>query len=468
MAYAFDNINNLLGEGSDQQQGSNIFSSGQTAQTPDQTQSAAGESGSAAKTSTEGELSPGGSGSSTTGASTDSNKATPQSSGQAILEKSKNESYAPDFGNKIVGEIKKGGQTLQDQANQYVTAQSTKAPKGVEDADVEGALSGNQDARNKVENVVRGPGVNADQFQTNLDSNFQDVDQIGTQGGLQAYLQKRGDEHYNSGQAALDSLLFSRDKGFQQTLADAKTERQKLRSQQDDLNLNLQRQQQEKLNAAQGEAKAQAQALLRQKQAAQKAVLQQRADDLGGRYSEDLADLGKFGNARAQEEYQRFAASLSPQDKIRLDMMMGKVNPGSTYAKNKYAADVNKQFGYRNSGTADQASRYNNILSMLGEGGDTVNAGDYSGDAREFDYGGYRDAMRNALAQAPQGNAIGGTVKSGSNGFGDNAFSGLANMSHEIQSGDLSSLATSPYNAQLSSLPGGSKVSGGAKKLVGR
>jgi len=459
MAYAFDNINNLL-DPAQQQGGTNIFSSGQTAQSPDQPQSAAGQSGSAAKTSTEGELSPGGSGSSTTGAQTNSEKATPQSSGAAILEKAKGENYNTEFANKIVGDVKAGQQNLQNQANQYIQAQRSKAPQQLQDQDVEAGLAGDAAARNKVENVIRGPGVNADSFNANVASRFEDIDQIGSQGGLQAYLQKRGGERYNAGQAALDSLLFSRDKGFQDTVAKARAEKQALRQQQADLDANLQRQEQENLNLSQANAKAQAKALLKQKQDAQRAVLQQRADDLGRRFSEDSANVWRFGDQKAAEEYNKFAATLSPEDKIRLGMVKDKVNV-TPYATNKYAADVNKQYGYRNSGTAEQAARYNNILALLGEGGDTVQAGDYAGDAQQFNAQGYQEALRNALAMAPRGNAIGGTVASGSNGAGGNAASGLADLSHRIQNDPANSgqtLAQAAYNAGVSSIPGGSSA----------
>lgn len=402
MAYTFDQINSVLGQ---QQAGANgnanIFGSGGSADTSQQGQSAQSSAGSgeAPKTTTEGELSAGSAGSSS--AAGQPKQTSVQTSGQAILDKAKQANLDTGFTNKLVGDVKQGETTLQNEANAYTQAQGAKASQGTTAGAIEGALNGNKDNYGQVDSVLRGPAARADQFQSGVTNQFQDIDQIGSQGGLQSYLKKRGNENYTEGQAALDSLLFSRDKNFQSGLLAAKQERENLKGQKQNLESTLQGQAQNNLDAQQQAAKENTQRYIE----GQKASFQQ--STAAKIAAENARRLGVHNNINQYKDAQTIAAEKElvaqhPEYEQYIPQAQGNIQ--HNIVDNYHQADAGDV------SSAQDAQRFNNIMGLLGQGGAGLAPAAQPYQDYTFDKGAYQNSLTNEinrLRNLPQPKKVG-------------------------------------------------------------
>lgn len=423
MAYTFDQINSVLGQQAAGGSGNaDIFGQGNGANGSQQGQSDQNQAGSSGtqKTSTDGELSAGSAGSSGV-ANTQPKQTNTQTSGQAILDKAKQANIDTGFTNKIVGDVKQGESTLQNEANAYTQAQAGKSAQNLGASDIEAGLSGDAGQQSKLNSLLHGTSANADQFQSGVTNQFQDIDQIGTQGGLQAYLKNRGNENYTEGQAALDSLLFSRDKNFQQGVQAAKQERNNLDQQKQNYESTLQGQAQQQLDAAQNSAKSGASNYLTGQQTAEQNLINSRLAAENAKRSEVHDNIQRYTDAEA-------ADVVDP---------LAKANPGDAaiyqqarqnIVDNPYMHDQYQAAGAGDVLNGQEASRFNNILQLLGQGGTPVQTGPGNyGTGYNFDRKGYTDALMaevNRLKNLPPPTvSASGGVKESTGGF--NPFSSI-------------------------------------------
>lgn len=451
MAYTFDQINNALGQ---DQNNANIFGQsvgadgsqgGQSAQSP------AG-SGAAPKTSTEGDISAGNAGSS--GGAAPKPQVTAQTSGQAILDKAKKSNLDTGFASNLVNDVKKGEQTLQNEANAYTSAQNQKSSSNLSAADIEQGLTGNSGKFSQVEDMLRGPQKRADQFQSGVAGQFQDIDQIGTQGGLQSYLKKRGNENYTEGQAALDSLLFSRDKNFQNSVQAAKQERENFNKQKLGLESTLQNQAQAKIDESQNAARQDTKKYIDQARQKFQDEAAARVAAENARRQQIEAGAGNQANEDAWNVFEPLKAQLGAGASPYLEAARKKIDA------NQYA-----QHGYTAANTGDvisgqEASRFNSILGLLGQGGSLAanNPAPYQGYSYNKDA--YRNALMEAVKQMQSPSAhgsAGGYVPAATGGF--NPFSPL----EEAKAHPLQTLATGGQN--IAAKPLVDKAKPAAEKL---
>jgi hypothetical protein len=430
MAYTFDKINGLIEKNNQ----TNIFGGGEQGGGQPGAQgagssavsvgSAGGQAVGSAQTGTSGSM-----------AAPSGEQKPKQQSAQAIFSKAKQSNLDTSGFTKGIQEGISGAQTqLENEANSYVTNQSARAKQApaadqlqkAQYADAEG-----QKVFAETEQLLRGPQTQADEFRFGGATKFEDIDQLSTQGGLQSYLNKRGPETYNQGQAALDSLLISRDKGYQDRLQQAKSANDDLRKKQ------LQYEGGEKRSMAQ-------QNITRQEAAARQAALEQ-LSGMRGSIDQSLAQQAAAYNANlnALRSNQQANADKYSQGIVQSALSQ---NPALAEYINSQKARLNAKDYYSVGGdvTADQfaseddANRYNRILALMGQGGKTKVADRNLGPAAKFDEARYqRDLMDLVNKEKARIDATrftpGGTLgMAGGSIPGMNAVSGVANQAGQV------------------------------------
>lgn len=386
MAYTFNGINNLL----DQQQSqnnNNIFNQGSGASQGGDAASSGGDgSSSQTKTSTEGEVSSGG-GSSGTQQAPKPAAAPKVNSGQAILQKAKNTNLDTGFSKNLVSGVQKSQQDLENEANQYTQAQQGKAQQNLSKEQIQQAESGEVGDFSTVSNLLKGPSAKADQFSSGISSRYQDIDNLSTQGGLQNYLQKHGNENYNSGQAALDSLLLSRDKNYQNDIQAAKAGRSALQSRQSDLEGNLTNQVQGYLDQKAAEAKNNARGVLSQDQQSLLNQLNARV----GQYNQNLESSRKNAASDLEARKKQIIGELASENPALSRYLQErdlKIDPMAYYKAN------NNQYNIGNVAEQGEAQKYNRIMDLLGTGGQALGYKQNNLKGYDFDEQMLRDALK--------------------------------------------------------------------------
>lgn len=382
MAYTFNQIDDMLNQNNNQ---NNIFSGGDQSGQGGQQQQGGTQAQGGNKTTTEGELGAQGSSSSTT-APTTNPAATKQNSGQAILAKNKNTNagFSQDVGNKI----KQSQADLENEANKYVANQQSKGNYNVNTG---AALAGDQAARSGLEEVLHGPARQADDFRSNISSQFQDVDELASQSGLQNYLKKRGNESYSQGAAALDSLLLSRNPEYKKNVQEAKVQRDILRNRQNELEgAEFKSAQQQKIDEARDAARRAAIEDLTGRQSALMNSLQEKAAQenaaraaLRAQVNTPEQEKAKFNEVKAElaKTNPELAALLNytdPGTKIKLGMGPGGGGVELDAAPGYKDYKLSDYYGFGRDVSAEemadqgQASQYNLIQDLLGAGGNRL------------------------------------------------------------------------------------------------
>lgn len=384
MAYTFNAINNMLGQENDNGK-QNIFNQGSSGG-GDQS-SGGGSQGSQA---VEKDVGGGALGSQNqTSAQPTQQQAKPKgNSAQAIMQKAqKSNMDTSKFTQGIQSNIAENQKNLENQASSFVQNQAARARQGVDSGTVRAAAGGDADAYGRVETTLRAPNTQAENFQFGGNTRFQDLDNMSTQGGLQQTLSKKGPAMYNQGQAALDSMLISKDKNYQKNLLEAKKQRDALRSRQQELEGgSMQQAAQAQINAQEARAREQALAEL----AAYRGEIESGVDRRMGNYFNLLEQAKQRSGGELSAMEQDLRGEIARENAALGDFVGGaNVNEGDF-------ASFNSPFRAREEFyTPESAQNYNRILDLLGEGGTR-----YSGVQDFGSYSNYnREGMKAALLE---------------------------------------------------------------------
>jgi len=301
-------------------------------------------------------------------------------SAQAIMQKAqKSNMDTSKFTEGIQSNIAQNQKKLEDDASSFVQNQTGRARQGVSAENVRAAAQGDADAYSRVENTIRGPGTRAENFQFAGNNNFQDLDNMSTQSGLQASLSKKGPAMYNQGQAALDSMLISKDKNYQKNLLEAKKQRDALKSRQAEIEGGaMQQQAQSQIDAIENQARQDALAQL----TGYRGELDRGVDTRMGNYYNYLEQARLRGGGELSSLENELRNEIARENSALSDFAkQADVDEGGYLRLNS------NQRGRDDFYTSDIAQQYNRLQDLLGVGGKRYtgidNLGAYSSYDRE-------------------------------------------------------------------------------------
>lgn len=226
MAYTFDQINGLMGQNGEQK--TDIFSQQQPQQPQGGMQgSQPSQTGQQSGNAPQADSSGGGGGS-----SAPSQAPKPVTNGQNASQAdvlSKNQLAAqPGFTQTLQQNIGKAQGDLQNEANTYLDTQAKGAQGTLDKGVLDQAVGGDAHDYQSVQNYLNNNTKNADAYNSNVDTKFGQLDTLNNKNSLQSYLTQQGPETYNKGMASLDAQIMSTDPKFQQSLQQAKSQRDAL------------------------------------------------------------------------------------------------------------------------------------------------------------------------------------------------------------------------------------------------
>ena len=203
MAYVFNGVNQLLGN---EQEKQNIFGqqqgADQTAQQQQQPeQSNGGDYIAPAQSS---------------GSQQQVNA--PKAQQKAVIQRNVGEQAAPTaFTNKIGQQLQQTQQGLQNEANAYTSGISNKTEKdyGYDFGQINDAIGGNTEAIGKLATRLSGQAPETPQYEQKAPTEVKDVSLLGSHAGLGQALARNQNERYTTGEQNLDSILLGKNPTFQ-------------------------------------------------------------------------------------------------------------------------------------------------------------------------------------------------------------------------------------------------------------
>lgn len=391
MSYVFNGVNGLLDDQQkDPNAATNIFAPEESGANPAQGAQQQGN-GEQPKTSTEGEI--GGNGPTSGAQGSEAKPAEqPQAADSRLMKKNKVKE-APKFATQAQGDLATAQKNLQSEADSYVKGATDKgATYAVDDAGLEKAIGGDQDAQGKVRRVLSGTADKYDSFAPKTDYTIEDINAMQSDAGLDQLLRRDAGAEYSAGEAAFDRSLLNRSGEFNQL-------RSLLRGQQEGLT-----KQADEWSGAEGVKSKEAQAAvdsgyMAARDAATKG-LGSRSDALRAAQDEEVRKENEARKALRASKDKTYATG---QGKAVLDKLI---------ADTKAAGDPSGLLKYLNAGLIDpatfvkiagdvsfdqaiddkEASRFNSIMSLLGKE-DHWDAGAGFGDRQSFDKKGYSDSV---------------------------------------------------------------------------
>lgn len=383
MAFAFSQIDELLkGEGQENQ--SNIFGGApggapQDQQGGDLAPKTVAEGGAGQSGAMNPNASSGGSGGSQDTAAAD----------RAAFKANAGKVAAPKTLSDVQNRLKANEDKLQSEANAYAESQKAKQNYGFTDDVLSSAVGPKRDetAFSNISSLLGRKNLNEiDSFKA-PDVSVEDLDLFNTNAGQRQLVSRGQDPSYTSGMASFDVRALQKSQGFNEAVKAAKSRQAKLQAEAD-----------AKGEALRGEVETYGQSQLTE--------AQKRARDFYANQSKALADA----NALEAQAYNDSVAALDV-NKLGGDALTvaaekakaGLSNPREQRFIDPKAVDASKFVTRGPSRTAadfvsaDEAARYNNILSLLGAGDQSWAESlpiQEAGSAYNVDYAGLEDALK--------------------------------------------------------------------------
>ncbi len=377
MAYAFDAVNKLVNNGQDQ---TNIFGSPQgTPVSQDQT-APSGD----VKTSTEGDSTPSGGGSSSGGNQAPINASNVDLSG----DQSTRDAYKANAGktsqpkvfNDIQSQIQANQEKLQKESDDYLAKgqQAQAQSNAYTDQDIEKGISGDQASADKLRTELNRTSAPVDAFQ-GPDTYVPDTSLLTSKAGLQSLVSRGQDENYTPGMAAFDLGALQKAPNFQSLLSGIQGKASELGKRQAEL--------QGSQTAA---LQSYADKSLQDAQAGLKSSLSSRSDAINAANNKEAADANAhLADIRAHgspTDAAAFLASLTPAVKATLQQS----NPSAVSYLKPQGIDplayqtVRDDYNAKDFVSPEEAQRFNAIMGLMG-GSDMLQASGDVGPAVSYD-----------------------------------------------------------------------------------
>lgn len=391
MAYAFDSIQGLMDENKQQNQ-NNIFGEGQAATVqPTQPQGGAQVQ---TKTSTEGDL--GNAGSSSNSSSSGGQQAAPtgvagNQSDRAAFKANAGKTAAPKAFSQIQGDLAKAESTLQQEANSYTSAgqSAVNQANSLKPQTIMGAVGGNAGDSEKIGSILRPPMSAPKNFKSSV-SSPEDASLLGTDAGLRSLVSRGQDANYNQGMAAFDLGLMKKDTPLMNQIKSANAQAKELAGKQTSLERDLpealRKYEEIKNQAARGQ-------IYTGLGAVRANLDKQNAEELAAKNAE-LERLRKSGINPSLADFEEIS-KLLPGAQSRanqLDEGAGSFVTPAGVNLNKFAT-IRDNYTDRDVIDAGEASKYNNIMNLLGLGGPAYEAAGPLSPTYSFDKTGIENEM---------------------------------------------------------------------------
>ena len=394
MAYTFNRTLNLLNNPQDDGK-TDIFRSEQAPQAG----TGSATSGSDIKTSVEGAVStqPKSTGAGAQQALQRSSLVAPKS---AVLKANVGGVKAPKAAESALGGIKEAGSNLQNEADQYV-ADAAKTENLSEDV-LKKAVTGDAEAGKQTTGLLNKNILSTDAFNPQTDDQIEQAGEFATPAGVQRTLAREADPEYTQGMGALDLAILGQSPEFAQTMEAIKRGQEELYTQADkakkeatDKRLKAE---QESLTGAQGQAKdwltEQATGITDEAKTAEQNYDNQLAY-YNGTYNptpEEKSAWDKELIDYIESQKQSSFNQLSPYKSFDYGEYLtpgvtGRIDP------TQYLSYMNPEdTDYTQFVDQDQASQFNTIMALLGQG-DSLTQGYKPSSMFKMDQGGYNQAM---------------------------------------------------------------------------
>lgn len=393
MAYAFDSIQGLMDENKQQNQ-NNIFGEGQAATVqPTQPQGGAQVQ---TKTSTEGDL--GNAGSSSNSSSSGGQQAAPtgvagNQSDRAAFKANAGKTAAPKVFQDIGGSLAANQAAAQKEANEYTKNATTgyQSAYGYNPQDVREAAAGEEKATKKVSSILNaGPVQAPKEFAFSKDYSEPDARMLSTDAGLKNLLSRGQDPNYTSGMAAFDLGSLRKSDGFQSNVNSLQAKAADLDKQLggyvSDLPQNVRAIGENLFNTSR-------QGITTGLGAIRANLDKQNAEELAAKNAE-LERLRKSGINPSLADFEEIS-KLLPGAQSRanqLDEGAGSFVTPAGVNLNKFAT-IRDNYTDRDVIDAGEASKYNNIMNLLGLGGPAYEAAGPLSPTYSFDKTGIENEM---------------------------------------------------------------------------
>lgn len=382
----------MVGEGD---QGANIFG----AQAGDMLNQASNEmpSSEMIKTSTMGDLgSSGGTGSTESGNDQVKASDVDPTDRAEVFSRNIGKTETPAGVNRISDRIRQNEKTLQERSDAYTQGYKDRYQYDVDQSQLDKAVKGDRQAYRDTSSFLAKQKADYRPEFTGAEDLYMGnaLDKLDTQAGLQQLAAEGKGPRYSQGMSAFDAMLMQRDPAFQNMVRNIRGEQAALEG---------------KLGTRADELEGQAQEYGQ----SQLESAQQKADEYLANYQDELIKQ----NEREAQEYNqglkgldREAISADALSSARgqaaedLKQLFGNrdfetsLNPFMSAAEadpNKYVSFDQGDYGYRDFIDRGEAQQFNNLMSLLGQGGQAYSESRGPGDAYSID----SQSLRNALLE---------------------------------------------------------------------
>ena len=385
MAYVFNKLNSALNGEEDQPEGTNIFAQPTDGQGDSQGGESANPNG-VPKTSTETDImSTGGAGSATT---SEQQPVQMQAADSRVMKRNVGKVSTPDFAKTMGDNLSKADVDLQAESDTYMAGANTQAGTyGVDDATLGKAVGGDAAAMTQAGNTLRADAVDYDDFNPETQFEFDDVQNLSSSRGLQGLLK-------NEARGQLSSKELEFDRGILERSPEFLKIREALKGQQSTLAQKGTAMAADNTKAAQGtidkgilDAKTRAETGLGTIETGLRTANQSQVDER----NKHLADLRAAGvPADVAEKVANVKAGLAADydDVFRMDdMLVNSKVDGKDFVN--YAGDAS----FDDMIDSNEAMKFNNIMQLLGRGGQSFAEGKGAGADYTINEQGLKEAV---------------------------------------------------------------------------
>jgi hypothetical protein len=385
MAFAFSQINKLLeDEGKPQQ--SNIFAADQGGQDPSQGGEGANlGQGQGVKTSTEGDMAGGGGGS---GTAAENVPMEMKKQDARVLKRNVGKVDTPDFTKSMQSQLSEADKSLQSEADKYIEGAGKQASTyTVDDKTLDSAVGGDQAAQDAARKALSAEMVDYEDFTPQTQYQFDNVANLDSSAGLDQLLKGESRGKLSAREIAFDRGILERSPEFIKIREALKGQQSSLIDKAGQMSTGKTEEAQKLIDTAIGNAKTGVETGLSNRE---KQLLKENEAEAAG-INKARTEMQKAGIPKeVQDQVIAIKKGLAGtyEDSLRMDQMLmnAGIDPSKfmTWNTNVTAQDVIDE---------KEASKFNNILSLLGKGGDAYIAGKGAGDAFSFDKNKASDAI---------------------------------------------------------------------------
>ncbi len=316
----------------------------------------------------------------------------------AAIKRNVAKAQTPQTVNRIGQDLTSAQQKLQQEANQYVQNYQNQN-YGVNEADIESAVAGGNQAKlgDIAQRYAKKNYGAVNQFNPLTDTDIEDVQLLGSEGGVKRLLGREAGSSYTPGEGAFDVSLLRRNKDFNLIADQLQRQQKALSGETSGLKTSKTTEAQAEADKRYADATAALESSLKGREAANIGAATQAASDVNARRAalrqQADQDFIEKNKQAALEAAKRDVLAYNPRAERFFNEL--NINPLDYYS-------VGGDVGYQDVLTPEQASQFNRIQDILGTGG-SMQAGAGPGADEAFNQLGLQNyAVNESLARRNQ------------------------------------------------------------------